>query len=80
MAEATSVFLDGLHRSLRNSLGTLIGLTVSKTCLPRLGVGNLPGPRLQLENSRLEEIPRYNSSEVASEITQDRSYQPAYKH
>lgn len=78
MAEATSVFLDGLHRPLRNSLGTLIGLTVSKTSLPRLGVGNLPGPRLQLENSRLEEIP--GSSEVASEITQDRSYQPAYKH
>lgn len=43
-----------------------MGLTVSKTWVPGLRAGNLPGPRLQLENSRLEEMP--GSSVVVSEI------------
>lgn len=55
-----------LHRALRNTLGTLMGLAVSKTWVPGLRVGNLPGPKLQLENSRLEEMA--GSSVVVSEI------------
>lgn len=49
-------FLMILHRALRNSLGTLMGMIVSKTWVLGLRVGNLPGPRLQQENSRLEEM------------------------
>lgn len=43
-----------------------MGMTVSKIWVLGLRVGNLPGPRLQLENLRLEEMP--GSSVVVSEI------------
>lgn len=59
-------FLMAFHRSLINRLGTPMGLTVHKMWVPGRRVRNLPGPRLQLESSRLGEMP--GSSAVAQAI------------